>query len=91
VLEPGARVFVADNTFIEGVGGKLVTKPGDPNTYKLRTLNDGSQHLIVKNYPSTRELVDLFGKHSAGVSEKNVFYGKCFWWISYTYDPSRGA
>jgi ubiquinone/menaquinone biosynthesis C-methylase UbiE len=87
VLKPGARVFVADNTFIEGVGGKLVTKSGDPNTYKLRTLNDGSQHLIVKNYPTAQELVDLFGRHSAGVTEKNVFYGECFWWISYTMKP----
>jgi len=91
VLEPGARVFVADNTFIEGVGGKLVTRPGDPNTYKLRTLNDGSQHLIVKNYPSARELVELFAGHSRGITEKNVFHGRCFWWVSYAYDPSPGA
>ena len=87
VLRPGARVFIADNTYIEGVGGKLVTKPGDPNTYKLRTLNDGSQHLIVKNYFTVDELVETFGTHSKGVTEKNVFYGKCFWWISYTYRP----
>jgi ubiquinone/menaquinone biosynthesis C-methylase UbiE len=86
-LEPGARVFFADNTFIEGVGGMLQTKPGDPNTYKLRTLNDGSQHLIVKNYFTTEELVKLFGDHSKCVSEKNVFMGKCFWWISYIYNP----
>jgi len=87
VLEPGAHVFIADNTFIEGVGGKLITKPGDPNTYKLRTLNDGSQHLIVKNYPTPHELVELFGEHSKGITEENVFHGRCFWWISYPYSP----
>ncbi len=86
-LEPGARVFFADNTYIEGVGGVLQTKPDDPNTYKLRTLNDGSQHLIVKNYFTTEELVKLFSKHSKGVNEKNVFIGKCFWWITYIYEP----
>ena len=86
-LEPGARVFFADNTYIEGVGGVLQTKPDDPNTYKLRTLNDGTQHLIVKNYFTTEELVKLFGEQSKGVSEKNVFMGKCFWWISYIYEP----
>ena len=64
VLEPGARVFIGDNTFIEGVGGKLQTKPNDPNMYKLRTLNDGSQHLIVKNYFTAKELVVLFSEHS---------------------------
>jgi len=87
VLKPGARVFIGDNTFIEGVGGKLQTKPNDPNTYKLRTLNDGSQHLIVKNYFTTQELVELFSEHSKGIEEKNVFMGKCFWWISYIYEP----
>jgi len=86
-LEPGARVFFADNTYIEGVGGKLQRKTGDPNTYKLRTLNDGSQHLIVKNYFSVDELVKLFGEHSSGLEEKNVFMGNCFWWINYVYVP----
>ncbi|MBN2334506.1 class I SAM-dependent methyltransferase [Candidatus Bathyarchaeota archaeon] len=84
VLAPGARVFIADNTYIEGVGGKLVTKEGDANTYKLRTLNDGTQHLIVKNYFTAAELVDLFGRHTEGVTEADVFHGRCFWWISYT-------
>ena len=86
-LEPGARVFITDNTFIEGVGGKLQTKQGDPNTYKLRTLNDGTQHLIVKNYFTPGELVSIFSEHSKGITEKNVFMGKCFWWINYTYLP----
>jgi len=83
VLAPGARVFIVDNTYIEGVGGRLVTKEGDPNTYKLRTLNDGSQHLIVKNYFTAEELVELFSLHTDGVTLGNVFHGRCFWWISY--------
>jgi 2-polyprenyl-3-methyl-5-hydroxy-6-metoxy-1,4-benzoquinol methylase len=87
VLDPGASVFIADNTYIEGVGGKLQTKPSDPNTYKLRTLNDGTQHLIVKNYFTAEELVQLFSEHSKGITEKNVFMGRCFWWINYTYLP----
>lgn len=83
VLAPGARVFIADNTYIEGVGGRLVAKEGDPNTYKLRTLNDGSQHLIVKNYFTAEELVELFSRHTDGVTAGDVFHGRCFWWISY--------
>ncbi len=86
-LEPDASVFIADNTFVEGIGGKLHTKPDDQNTYKLRTLNDGSQHMIVKNYFTTAELVKLFGAHTQGFSEENVFMGKCFWWVSYQYKP----
>mgnify|MGYP006281218339 CR=1 FL=1 len=86
-LEPGAMVFIADNTYIEGIGGRLETKPDDPNTYKLRTLNDGTQHLIVKNYFTTEELVEYFSACSKGIDDKNVYMGKCFWWINYQYAP----
>jgi len=86
-LEPGAMVFIADNTYIEGIGGRLETNPDDPNTYKLRTLNDGTQHLIVKNYFTTEELVEYFSACSKGIDEKNVYMGKCFWWINYQYEP----
>ena len=85
-LEPGASVFFADNVYIEGVGGPLVVKEGDPNTYKLRTLKDGSQHLIVKNYFHVGELVQIFGAHSRGVGPDSVFHGHCFWWVSYRYE-----
>ena len=86
-IEPGASVFIADNTFVEGIGGKLHTEEGDPNTYKLRTLNDGSQHMIVKNYFTVDGLVELFGVHTDGFTEKNVFMGTRFWWVNYQYRP----
>lgn len=84
ILNDGATVFIVDNTYIEGVGGRLVQKNGDPNTYKIRTLNDGSQHTIVKNYYSKSELVEIFNRHTKGIGERNIFYGKCFWWIKYS-------
>jgi ubiquinone/menaquinone biosynthesis C-methylase UbiE len=84
ILKPEARVFVADNTFIEGIGGDLIRKAGDPNTYKLRTLNDGSKHLIVKNYFTEDELVELFSPYEKHFTYENVFLGKCFWWVKYS-------
>ena len=86
VMKPGSRIMVVDNSFIEGIGGRLVTKRGDPNTYKLRTLGDGSEHLIVKNYFTVEELVDIFSRHTREVTKENVFRGSCFWWISYEYE-----
>ena len=63
VLRPGSRVFMADNTNIAGLGGPIITKEGDENTYKLRTLKDGSQHTVMKNYYSNEELIEVFGRH----------------------------
>ncbi|MGD0802570.1 MAG: class I SAM-dependent methyltransferase [Candidatus Bathyarchaeia archaeon] len=83
VLKPGSKIFIADNTNIPGIGGPLVTKEGDENTYKLRTLKDGSQHMVLKNYYSTSELIDIFGRHVEGFSEGNTFHGHCFYWVDY--------
>lgn len=83
LLKPGSHVFIADNTYIQGKGGPLLTKPDDENTYKLRTLKDGSQHTIMKNYYSTEELVKVFGAHTERFTGKNVFYGHCFYWVDY--------
>jgi len=83
ILKDGSHVLVCDNTFIEGIGGDLVSKSGDPDTYKLRTLNDGSKHLIVKNYFTKEELLVLFSRHTRCLTGENIFYGRCFWWIKY--------
>jgi SAM-dependent methyltransferase len=81
----GSRVLIADNNFLEGIGGELVRKKGDHNTYKLRTLNDGSQHLIVKNYFTKNEIFELFGNYCKELSFENIFFGRCFWWVNYVY------
>jgi SAM-dependent methyltransferase len=83
VLKQGSRVIVADNVYIPGLGGELISKDDDENTYKLRTLKDGSRFVIVKNYFTLEELVDIFSLHAPGFSEDNVYYGTCFWYVDY--------
>ena len=83
VLKSRSKVFIADNIYIPGIGGELVKKEGDENTYKLRRLKDGSKNLVLKNYFSTNELVEIFCRHVKGFSRKNIFYGNCFWYITY--------
>lgn len=84
-LQPGATIFVADNVYNEGVGGEIVTVPEDAdNTYKLRTLEDGSAYLIIKNYPSTEELVQQFSQYDSKFSESSMHYGRHFWYVAYT-------
>src|SRR4030095_4307148 len=43
-LVPGAVVFMADNVYSPGIGGELVERPGVADTFKMRTLSDGSRH-----------------------------------------------
>lgn len=80
VLRPGAAVFFADNCLVEGQGGDLVTQAGDPDTYKERPLEDGSTHLVLKNYFERDELIALFG---GTASDLQIHHGRHFWWLSY--------
>ncbi len=83
ILRPQSSVFLADNALVPDVGGKLVSREGDDNTYRQRTLRDGSEHVIIKNYYSAEDLIAIFGKHVPGLSAANVFTGQHFWYVAY--------
>jgi demethylmenaquinone methyltransferase/2-methoxy-6-polyprenyl-1,4-benzoquinol methylase len=58
-LEPGARVVLLDNRFVEGSSTPIAERDGEGNTYQLRTLQDGTTHRVLKNFPSESELRSL--------------------------------
>jgi ubiquinone/menaquinone biosynthesis C-methylase UbiE len=84
LLKPGSPVFICDNVFVEGIGGELIRKEGDEDTYKLRTLKNGTRQEILKNYFSRKELFEIFQNYDHSFSEKNIVIGKCFWAVKYT-------
>jgi demethylmenaquinone methyltransferase/2-methoxy-6-polyprenyl-1,4-benzoquinol methylase len=55
-LAPGARVVFCDNRFVEGNSTPLSRRDSRGNTYQLRRLADGSQHEVMKNFPTGPEL-----------------------------------
>jgi demethylmenaquinone methyltransferase/2-methoxy-6-polyprenyl-1,4-benzoquinol methylase len=55
-LEPGARVVLMDNRFVEGSSTAISEIDAQGNTYQLRRLGDGSQLRVLKNFPSEAEL-----------------------------------
>jgi len=73
-------VFFADNTYVEGVGGKLIRKENDENTYKLRVLDNGTPYEIIKNYYDESELRSILEPRSKGLK---IHVGECFWWLRY--------
>lgn len=83
VLQSRSKVFMVDNVYVPGIGGKLVTREGEEDTYKLRSLKDGSEHLVLKNYLSTEELVEIFSKYDRGFGRDRVIYGGYFWYLVY--------
>jgi len=79
-IGPGAAVFMADNVYLPGVGGRLIEHPGLEDTYKLRELADGSQHRILKNYYDAEALQRILGPLS---TDLEIHIGECFWWVRY--------
>lgn len=55
-LAPGAVVVVLDNTYVEGSSTPIAYVDDDGNSYQRRALDDGSQHDVLKNFPTEAQL-----------------------------------
>jgi demethylmenaquinone methyltransferase/2-methoxy-6-polyprenyl-1,4-benzoquinol methylase len=73
-LEPGARVVMLDNSFVQTSSTPLTRRDEHGNTYQDRTLDDGSVHEVLKNFPTRDEAVAALGPRAGQVE-----------WIAYTH------
>ena len=55
-LEPGARVVLLDNRFVEGSSTPISEHDTEANAYQERKLANGTTHRVLKNFPSESEL-----------------------------------
>jgi ubiquinone/menaquinone biosynthesis C-methylase UbiE len=75
-LEPGAKVVFLDNRYVEGSNSPVTARDADGNTFQTRQLSDGSNHKVLKNFPSEAELLELV----AGLGERPVFTTWQYYW-----------
>lgn len=75
-LEPGARVVLLDNRYVEGSSTPLSAQDAEGNSYQTRRLDDGSTHEVLKNFPSEAELQELV----AGLGERAAFTAWEYYW-----------
>jgi ubiquinone/menaquinone biosynthesis C-methylase UbiE len=55
-LQPGARVVFLDNSFVQTSSTPLTRRDEAGNTYQNRTLDDGSVHEVLKNFPTPAQM-----------------------------------
>jgi demethylmenaquinone methyltransferase/2-methoxy-6-polyprenyl-1,4-benzoquinol methylase len=60
-LLPGAVVVLLDNRYVPGSSTPLSRTDADGNTYQQRTLDDGSTHEVLKNFPAPAQAIAALG------------------------------
>jgi SAM-dependent methyltransferase len=79
-LAENAQVVWIDGRYVEGSSTAIARRDSAGNSYQIRTLSDGSQHEVIKNYPSSDELLSDFGPYGYHIEVRLLKY---FWLLSY--------
>ncbi len=80
-LEPGGRIVLVENRYVEGSNWPITRTDADGNTFQRRRLNDGSEHEVLKNFFSPDELRDVI--LAAGGRGPEVTELKHYWYASF--------
>jgi SAM-dependent methyltransferase len=80
-LEPGARVVMLDNRFVAGSSTPVSRRDAAGNSYQCRTLDDGSVHEVLKNFPDREQAFALLGPRAR---DPRWIEHPHYWIVSYT-------
>ena len=75
-----------DNRYVEGSNWPITRRDAAGNTYQRRTLDNGDEHEVLKNFPSARELEMAIV--DAGGAKVFVLELKHYWCATYDVGQS---
>ena len=73
-LAPGAIVVMLDNRFSEGSSTAVSRRDAEGNTYQMRSLANGEEHEVLKNFPTAAELADAMRPVAAEAHLESLKY-----------------
>jgi SAM-dependent methyltransferase len=83
-LESGARVVMLDNSYVRSSrtpsNTAISRRDADGNTYQRRTLDDGSVHEVLKNFPTCEQAFSMLGERAV---ERQWIQHEHYWILSY--------
>ena len=80
-VAPGALIAFLDNSYVEGTSTPISRRDPEGNSYQMRTLEDGSRHEVLKNFPTEGELIQRASKHGWGANiDLLQHYWLLTWW-----------
>lgn len=82
-LEPGARLVMLDNRYVQTSNLPITRRDSDGNTYQQRRLDDGSVHEVLKNFPTRDAALAAIGPRARSAQWTEHEH---FWVLSYEID-----
>lgn len=76
-VAPGGMLVLMDNNYVPESNRPITHRDEWGNTYQARTLDDGSAHLVLKNFPIEEFLWEKWKNTAARVE----FYNLKYYWI----------
>lgn len=80
-LAPGAHVRMLDNSFVQTSSTPITRRDAEGNTYQQRTLDDGSTHEVLKNFPTRDEAIAALGPRARDPRWTEFTH---YWLLDYT-------
>ena len=82
-LRAGSVVVLLDNLYVEGSNTPITQRDADGNTYQQRRLDNGSEHLVLKNFPTEEMLVADVVSCARDVRNARYMALEYYWLFSY--------
>ncbi len=83
-LDDNAAVVLIDNRYVEGNSLPISRHDAEGNTYQKRRLADGSEHEVLKNFPTKAGLVEQLTPYAHDIDIELLTY----YWLA-TYRVTR--
>lgn len=78
---PGGTIVFMDNNFVESSNHPITSTDIDGNTFQTRKLDNGTTHLVLKNFPTE----DFLRTKLSGIATRFEFINlKYFWILTFT-------
>lgn len=79
-VNPGGRVVIMDNNYVEDSNRLITETDKDNNTYQTRQLEDGTVHLVLKNFPTQDFIKKKLRDKAIDITFLNLKY---YWIVTY--------
>jgi ubiquinone/menaquinone biosynthesis C-methylase UbiE len=80
VFRPGSLFIFMDNRFVAGSSTPINRTDNEGNTYQLRRLENGSEHEVLKNFPTEDETKYLLAGSAGEIRWMELPY---YWFLTY--------